>query len=295
MIIESLFTSLNNNNNNEVDDLKEMTSSNSFRPQIILQQKQREQTNSKGNSQINIRLNINSEIINNNFQKTNNKNTKLKNHSIFKDDLIKVKDKTINELEKEIFNTRKLINNITRDKNKSTKINSDTKGIINMANYNTLLKKQQTQLSLSEKLFFHNLMKNTKMLNQKLIRQTRFMSPKCFSSSSVYLGNESRANSPFDSHSVKNEKNYSLNHAFNNKDKKIKSKTTNIKLSTTIASGIGTKNNISNITNNLFLIKERLTKVFRKYDVMAFDNILNSKSQIGLPSKILVQNYMKHH
>lgn len=289
MIIESLYTSINNNNNNEVDDLKEMTSSNSFRPQILLQQRKKEQTNSKGNSQINIRLNINSEIINNNYQKENNKNTKLKNHSIFKDDLIKDKDKTINELEKEIFNTRKLINNITRDKHKSTKINSDTKGVINMINYNSLLKKQQTRLSLSEKLFFHNLMKNTKMLNQKLIRQTRFMSPKCFFSSSVYLENESRANSPFDSHSVKSGKNYSLNHAFNNKDKKkITSKTPNMKLSNTVASGIGTK-------NNLFLIKERLTKVLRRYDVLAFDNILNCKSQIGLPSKILVQNYMKPH
>lgn len=281
-----MFTSLKSNKNNDRDEVKRIATS--FRHQILLQKNKTEQLNNKGNNQINIRLSINSEIISNNYPKDSKNNTELINNSSFKDNIIKDKDKMIQELKKEILNTRQLINKMRKEKIKitSSNMNNETKNMINMVKYNTLLSntKQQTQLSLSEKLFFQN----STTLKKKLIPKTRFMSPKSCSPSFAYLDKETRPNSPFDPHSVKGDKNYSNNHILKSKNIIIKQENNQMKTNSIVSIEI---NHDNQIMADLLLIKERMTKVFEKY------NSLNSKckSPISSPSRILIQNYLKNN
>ena len=70
----------------------------------------------KGN--INIRLNLNNEIINNNFNNyyTTNKNFHKSRSNIGLNDKIKEKDKLITKLQKELLQSQELLNEIQRDK-----------------------------------------------------------------------------------------------------------------------------------------------------------------------------------
>ena len=112
----------------------------------------------KDNNQINIRLNINSEIINNNFSNTKNENNKY-------EDLIKEKNMIIASLEKELIEVKEKIN---KNQNKRKRINSvddinyKNKKTKNKNNRNKEINKIQNLkpsniISKNVKQFFQNL------------------------------------------------------------------------------------------------------------------------------------------
>ncbi len=112
----------------------------------------------KDNNQINIRLNINSEIINNNFSNTKNENNKY-------EDIIKEKNMIISSLEKELIEVKEKINKMQNKRkriNSVDDINFKNKKTKNKNNRNKEINKIQNLkpsniISKNVKHFFQNL------------------------------------------------------------------------------------------------------------------------------------------
>ena len=116
---------------------------------------------------INIRLNLNNEIINNNF---NNYNTSIKNKNFHKsksninvNDKIKEKDKLITKLQKELLQSQEFLNQLQKDKQNELTVTYNT--IKNIDNLNKNISRSLTALLNTPSLLTFNY-KNKNKVNK---------------------------------------------------------------------------------------------------------------------------------
>lgn len=166
-------------------EIKSKKSTNTFLRQL-LSQNVKNNDKAKENNQINIKLNFNSEIINNNYNQhieSNSNTTKHKTHSEILmpyEDLIKEKEKMITVLQKELKINKDVLNKLNKEKDEVPQSFSESEEVDN--NRKLLTTKSSMSLTSNRK-FGHKLStSNTNVFSSPNIHKP-YASPRCFSSS----------------------------------------------------------------------------------------------------------------
>lgn len=164
-------------------ETKSKKNTNTFRRQL-LSQNVKKQDKAKENNQINIKLNFNSEIINNNYNQhiENNNTIKQKTHSeshMPSEDLIKEKDKMISILQKELKINQDILNRLNKERDEVPQSFSESEEIDNRK---LLTTKSSMNLTSNGKFGQKLSTSNTNVFSSPNIHKA-YASPRCFSSS----------------------------------------------------------------------------------------------------------------
>ena len=223
-------------------------------------------------NQINIRLNLNSEIINNNYVSTKKK--KSENQI---DMLIRDKDDQIERLQKELLLAKKLVKSLQKEHNENEMRTSST--ILTNTNYNHCSNFNTNIIADDEinnwskgdglkenKNFMLTLNKH---LNMKSPKIKQILSPKNLSSKIIGYNFDtfsySTSNSP--SHSINNLKNYKRNKTvkLSNNQSEYSEKNNKMSISSTKVNNDYQITNFDSLVQQCTLLKKRAKRVLDKY------------------------------